>query len=255
MYISTKDWQAFVRKLSAVNKQAGDAVRNYVLKNGFGDTDALIDYCYLIAEQYGTASASLAALMYDTVSELEGNFYPAAEMASNPGYGDVAKAVQGTMKTSRNPDEIAGAVSRLVKMTGQDTLLQNALRDEAEFAWIPVGDTCPFCLMLASNGWQRMSRKALRGGHAEHIHANCDCTYMIRHSSDFNVRGYDPDAFLKRFGKPKNTTWSQSQWDEAIRKMRKKDYAENKEIINAQKRSAYEKRKELNSSAAEESEA
>ena len=34
--------------------------------------------------------------------------------------------------------------------------------------------------------------------------------------------------------------------------MRREFYAENKEEINAQKRSAYEKRQELNSSAAEE---
>jgi uncharacterized protein VirK/YbjX len=34
--------------------------------------------------------------------------------------------------------------------------------------------------------------------------------------------------------------------------MRRENYAKNKEEINAQKRSAYEKRKELNSSEAEE---
>ena len=51
----------------------------YVAKNGFADTARLIEYCYGVANKYGTASSSLAALMYDTVSELEGAFYPAAE--------------------------------------------------------------------------------------------------------------------------------------------------------------------------------
>ena len=38
MYISTKDWMAFVRKLSKLNQSAADAVSAYVAKNGFADT-------------------------------------------------------------------------------------------------------------------------------------------------------------------------------------------------------------------------
>ena len=42
---------------------------------------------------------------------------------------------------------------------------------------------------------------------------------------------------------------------DVLNAIRRQNYAENKEEINAQKRSAYEKRQELNSSKAEESEA
>ena len=49
-----------------------------------------------------------------------------------------------------------------VKKAGIDTTLQNAYRDRpkkygkkrntgAQVAWVPSGDTCPFCLMLASD--------------------------------------------------------------------------------------------------------
>lgn len=234
MYISTKDWAAFVRKLSQLNQSAADAVSEYVVKNGFGDTNALIGYCYKVADYYGTASSSLAALMYDTVTELEGAFYPAAEIAERISYGDVAKAVNGTLKTSQNPNEIGGAVARLVKRSGQDTLLNNAMRDGAEFAWIPNGDTCPFCIMLAGNGWQRMSKKAIRGGHADHIHSNCDCTYMIRHTQDFNVRGYDPDKYRTMYDEADGGNWCQK-----VNSMRRENYAENADVINAQKREAY----------------
>lgn len=250
MYISTKDWLAFVGKLSKINQSAGDAVRNYVARNGFADIDALISFCYDTANYYGTASASLAALMYDTIAELEGVVLPAADLADNPTYDDVAKAVQGTLKTSQNTEMIAGSVSRLVKMVGQDTLLQNGMRDGAEFAWIPNGDTCAFCIMLASNGWQHMSKKALKGGHATHIHANCDCTYMVRHTSNLNVRGYDPDKYLKQYKEADGKNWRQK-----VNSMRRKFYAENSEEINEQKRSAYAKMKARESSAAEESEA
>lgn len=234
MYISTKDWQAFVRKLSRINQAAGDAVKAYVAKNGFTDVKALINYAYHIADQYGSASASLAALMYDTVTELEGAFYPAAELAASPTYGDVAKAVNGTLKTSQNPEELGGCVARLVKMCGQDTLLHNAMRDGAQFAWIPSGDTCPFCIMLASRGWQYMSAKALKGGHCEHIHSHCDCTYMIRHSSDFNVKGYDPDKYLEQYNNADGAGWRNK-----VNAMRREQYAKDADEINAQKREAY----------------
>jgi hypothetical protein len=161
-------------------------------------------------------------------------------------YGEVAKAVYGTKLQSSDPNVMANAIGRMVKLAGVDTMQQNALRDGAEWAWIPSGDTCAFCLTLASRGWQRASKEAIKNGHAEHVHANCDCTYAIRFSSDLNVEGYDPDEYKTLYDSKSGTP------EEKINAMRRQFYAENKEIINEQKRSAYEKRKELNSSEAEE---
>lgn len=61
------------------------------------------------------------------------------------------------------------------------------------------------------------------------------------------VEGYDPDWYRMMYnnapgGSPKNK----------INALRREFYDENKEIINEQKRSAYAKRVERNSSAAEE---
>ena len=250
MKISSKEWNSYISKLSKINKTASELVRVYADQYGIEDVKALVDYSYTVAQKYGNASASLNALMYDTIAELEGMFLPAAELAPLPEYGDVAKAIYGTLKTSQNTEEIGGAVGRLVKMTGQDTMLRNAIRDKAEFAWIPVGETCAFCITLASRGWQPISNKALRNGHAEHIHSNCDCSYMVRHNSNFDISGYHPEKYQKMYydaegNKPKDK----------INAMRREFYAENKEEINEQKRSAYEKRKELNSSSAEETQA
>lgn len=248
MNISKREWDNYIKKLSAVNNKAADLMEAYINQHGLDDVDALVDYAYKVAAKYGNASAAMNALMYDAMAELEGVSLPAAELADLPTYGDVAKAVKGTLKTSLNVVEIAGAVSRLVKLTGQDTMLKNGIRDRAQFAWIPAGDTCAFCITLASRGWQNISAKSLRNGHAEHIHSNCDCAYMVRHSEDFNIKGYDPDKYFDMYedadpgGKPKDK----------INAMRREAYAENKDEINAQKRAAYEKRQELNSSEAEE---
>ena len=83
----------------------------------------------------------------------------------------------------QNPENLPSGVSRLVKRAGADTTLHNAVRDGAQWAWVPNGDTCPFCITLASRGWQTASQKLLKNGHAEHIHSNCDCEFAVRFHS------------------------------------------------------------------------
>ena len=246
--VSATAWKAYISRLSALNKAAADAMLAYIHKYGYEDIEGMIAYAYGVATKYGEGAAALAAQMYDAIAELSGQVVDVAIPAATPSYQQVAKTVQGVAKQSQNENMMANAIGRLVKQTGADTTLQNALRDGAEFAWIPAGDTCAFCITLASRGWQRASRNAINGGHAEHIHANCDCTYAIRFDSSTNVRGYDPERYREMYdnadpgGSPKDK----------INAMRREFYEENKEEINEQKRDAYEKRKELNSSAAEE---
>ena len=126
-----------------------------------------------------------------------------------------------------------GGVSRLVKQAGANTTLKNAIRDGAEWAWVPHGDTCPFCITLASNGWQPASKKALKGDHAQHIHAHCDCEYAIRFDSNTTVAGYDPDKYLAQY---------QAAGGD-INAMRRAQYARDRDAINTQKRAAYAARR------------
>ena len=184
--------------------------------------------------------------MYDAIASLQGATVPPAVPAATATMDETAKAVVGTMKTG-NVNIVADATGRLVKLVGVDTMLQNALRDGAEWAWIPRGDTCAFCLTLASRGWQKASKNAIKNGHAEHVHANCDCTYAVRFNDSLNVEGYDPQKYLDMYyGADGNSP------EARINAMRREFYAKNKETINAQKREAYAKRMERNSSAAEE---
>jgi len=231
MTISRKSWENYITTLRDINEEAAVKLVQYLNTHDVfsGTIDAItlnkeelkpfIDYAYAIVNRYGEASASLAAEMYDLTAELEGVFLPPAELAPLAEYGDVAKAINGTIKTSSNYEEIAGAATRWVKMAASDTTLHNAQRDGAQFAWVPFGDTCPFCIMLASRGWQYMSKKALKGGHAEHIHSNCDCQYTIRHDSRMTVAGYDPDKYLSMY---RNAEGSTPQ--ERINSMRREQY-------------------------------
>lgn len=248
MQISQKDWNAYVKRLSAINNKAADEMRRYIDANGIDDVTKLIDYAYALSTKYGEASAALSAEMYDVIATLEKGILPAAELADTASYGEVAKTIQGIMKTSVNTNQLGDAVGRLVKQAGADTTLKNAIRDRAEYAWIPVGDTCAFCLMIASQGWQPATRRAVDGDHAEHIHANCDCTYAIRFSRDDGVRGYDPGEYRAMYYAGADVPFeneddshpeSKSLANRRLNGMRRAIYAQNKDKINAQKREAY----------------
>lgn len=236
MQISTKDWLNYIRMLSQLNNEAGRLMQDYVAHHGFGDTEAIVDYAYGLITKYGEGSAALAAEMYDTTAALSNVAVPAAEVAETASYRDVARAVYGTIKQSKNPSSLGNTVSRYVKMAGADTTLKNAERDGAQFAWVPMGDTCAFCLTLASRGWQTISKKTLKNGHAEHIHANCDCTYSVRFDNKSGVRGYDPDKYLAMYRNAEGDTPQ-----EKINSMRRMQYEDPavRDKIRAQKREAY----------------
>lgn len=232
MQISAKTWNEYVTRLSRLNQKAGQLMREYIDTHGTANTDDLIAYAYGLVTKYGEGSAELACQMYEALAEAQGVYVPAAEPAATASYGEVARMVNATK--DQNPANLPNGVSRLVKRASADTTLKNAVRDGAEWAWVPHGDTCPFCITLASNGWQKASDKVLKGGHAQHIHANCDCEFAIRFDHRTTVAGYDPDKYLRQYREAGSD----------VNAMRRIDYAARKDAINAQKRAAYAARKE-----------
>ena len=231
MQISAKTWNEYIDRLSRINQAAGQKMRQYIRQHGTADTQALVDYAYALVTRYSEGSAELACQMYDALAQAQGAVVPPAQPAPPAGYTEVSRMVQATK--DQNPANLPNGISRLVKRAGADTSLQNACRDGAQWAWVPHGDSCPFCITLASNGWQKASKKLLKGGHAQHIHANCNCEFAIRFGPGTNVAGYDPEKYLAQYNAAGGD----------INRMRRIDYAARKDAINAQKRAAYAARK------------
>ena len=231
MQITARTWNEYIARLSKLNEKAGQQMAEYVAAHGTEDGPALIAYAHALVTKYGEGSAELACQMYDALAEASKANLPAAEPAATAEYGEVARMVNATKR--QNPANLPNGVRRLVKRAGADTTLHNAIRDGAEWAWVPHGDTCPFCIMLASNGWQKASAKLLKGGHAEHIHANCDCEFAVRFDGSTTVAGYDPEKYLRQYRAAGSD----------VNAMRRIDYAARKDAINAQKRAAYAARK------------
>lgn len=224
--MTAETWSRYVKLLAQINRQGAAALSEWISKNGIEDEKALLNETTAIIDHYGKASGALACNMYELTAEAQGVLIQTAEMAELPTDHEIAKAVIGTKKHSTDEKaaaNIAATVTRLIKQVAADTTLKNAKRDGAQFAWIPSGDTCAFCLTLASRGWQYMSKGAREGYHAEHIHANCDCQYAVRFDKKSTVPGYDPDKYLQMYNDAEGRT--------------------SREKINSMRRAAHEKDK------------
>ena len=222
MKITKSEWNKYTSMMSQLSNKASKEFENWVNQNGGWeeiDRQLLLEVGYNIASKYSEGSSTLAAEMYDSIARAEKVNVPKAEPSDNLEFGEVAKAINGALKHSDNDEFVSSVVGRAVKQTGADTMLKNATRDQAEFAWIPSGDSCAFCLTLAANGWQRASKKTTNGGHADHIHTNCDCQFVIRFSKTTKVEGYNPEEYQKIYYDAEGTTSEQKI--NSIRKMLK----------------------------------
>lgn len=243
MLVTANSWYNYRTKLSKINKTAAELMQKYVLENGFYVDESMIQYAYSLTSKYGEAAAELACQMHDEMVQYwKSHGDPAvsqspieeAEQADTLSFEELKNAIYSTARVS--PTLIPNVIERAVKLASADTTLKNAIRDGAEWAWIPSGDTCPFCLMLAGNGWQPASKKMLKKGHAEHIHANCDCAFAIRFGENDGVEGYDPSVYKKMYDDAEGATPQ-----EKLNAMRRAYYAKNKATINANKRLRYKK--------------
>lgn len=221
MNIPRKAWTDFARKLAAVNETAAQLMRDWLKVNGTGNLEAAVQYAFALAETYGEAAAALACEMYEAAALFYGVTVPPAIPADGPVEERLRAAIIKAVEEA--PVTIPAIVGRTVKQQAADTTLQNAQRDGAEWAWVPNGDTCAFCITLASRGWQRQRKKT----HAEHIHNHCDCTYAIRFDSKSGVEGYDSQKYLDiYYNAPLRD--GESGWKDRINAIRREQYARQK---------------------------
>lgn len=219
--------EQYREKLSSVCERASESTQKWLERHPGASRQEILDATYKITQAYGLAASTLAANKYDqdvALAEKQGFLKPGqikeAEVWDPLGYGSIARAINGTLKND-SKEKLPDTIERMVKRFAEDTTLMNARRDGAEYAWIPAGDTCVFCLSLASNGWQRASRSTAEGNHADHIHPHCDCTFSVRFSKDTNVKGYHPEKLKALIESQDGDTWN-----EKLNSLRRKKYAD-----------------------------
>ena len=241
--ITAKDWGRYRDTLKRISDKAAEEMQKYAQAHGFQIDEAMVDYAYSLSTKYGQAAGALASQLYDEMANYwmevnsgktpyakAGNFIKPAEIADTATREEVEAALRSA---TNEPTSIPSRVGRMVKLAGADTTVKNAIRDHAQWAWIPNGDTCPFCLILASQGWVNASKKVLKGNHCEHIHANCDCTFAIRFDGSTNVEGYDPEKYLSIY----------REHNGDLNAIRRLQYPSIADARNAKRRELYSQRK------------
>ena len=149
------------------------------------------------------------------------------------------------LKKTESESVLTQAIGLFTKDSAQKTIIQNAQRDNAEIAFVPIAETCPYCIALASRGWRKASMSEYNNdGEPAHLHANCDCTYGVRFNKRMEYRGYNPEVYKEIYDNAPVPDYAKSTSKNKINALRREQYAQNKDEINAQKRAAYQKRKD-----------
>lgn len=196
-----------VGALSAAAKaQAAIAIDNVLAEWDGEDVAALRAAAFAVLdallETYAGLSAARAAEFYDAARDAQGaggKYLAVVDPRRDP------KATEGAVRAivrfaaegdvARFKSEALDRVDAETRGAANRCVAYNAGKDPAKprYARVPSGDSCGFCLMLASFGFQYTSESAAR-----HSHRNCDCR-VVPSFGDASVRGYDPDAMHDRF--------------------------------------------------------
>lgn len=150
----------------------------------------------------------------DAAAQAAADFYDACRMLC------VGEKMGAIALSSFDPDAIEGAVRAIVqdvvdgkpvdqvnrklldridremKKAAANSTAGNARRDPLKPKWarVPGGaETCSFCLMLASFGFNTSSSDT-----ASHTHANCDCR-IVPQWGEGSIEGYDPEGMYERY--------------------------------------------------------
>ena len=152
---------------------------------------------------YTDVSAQAGADFYDACRELCVGEAMGAEALSGFDFASTYGALRAIVQdvVDEKPIEQFNAkvlerVDREIRRAANVSVAENTRRDplKPKYARVPSGaDTCSFCLMLASFGFNTGSREA-----AAHTHANCDCRIVPQWGGD-SVEGYDPDEMYGRY--------------------------------------------------------
>ncbi len=213
MLISASRLAEYTAALNAQQQAAFNfmqtAIRSfYQLNGGMIDAETMREFAMqtltTCVQTFGDRAATIACSAYDvTMEELGISVQPSA--VYNPvSVNSTGRQVDYLMR-QLTPDTFDSFAQKLAERAYENvgraankTTIHNAERDYSKgvrYARVPTGkETCGFCLMLASRGFDYTSRKAAgdMGFGFNRFHDRCDCR-VVAGDELTTVEGYDPD--------------------------------------------------------------
>lgn len=191
-----------IQSFGAVSEQlraaALDEFAEYLYE---GITQAeVIDVAVSIAQKYSMLGSELGAQWYDLCSQLAGLDVEPAELSTSTidtldtRAGAFAEAVDAAATESLQAafnGWLQNEINNSIRLTGSANLWRDYERGKAPGKWarVPVGDTCAWCLMLASQGAWYLSEESALGKESGHYHDACNCI-AVYHADAESISGY-----------------------------------------------------------------
>lgn len=169
--------------------------------------DEVVAIAAEIAGKYAMFGEELGAQWYDLCTELAGiKAEPAIVRPVNEkrmsAWADSAIVAEVSRDIARN--YLQDVINDSIRSTGDANLWRDYERGikkvEGKWARVPVGKTCAWCMMLASQGaWYLTKDTALykKGVHGDKYHDHCDCI-AVYHADPEDINGYSKLYDYKR---------------------------------------------------------
>ena len=168
----------------------------------------------IIVAKYGDVVNLLAAEFFEAMIGNQAVF--ADHMPDDELQGTVRWAMDGAFGANPNIDAVKSTVfttvvDRSMTRSYKETIRLSAAKYNVKFARVPTGDSCQFCIMLASQGPVYNSDKTA----GTDPHDGCSCIPTpIRTIEDFPEH-YDPDALYDEYVKNQETAAQRKALKEA----------------------------------------
>lgn len=156
-----------------------------------------------VAAKFRLLGAELGAQWYDLCARLAGvdvdpadvdaavASYDASLVRAESAYGTYKAIPQGMAVDKFFADFVTSQVQASIRDTGNANLWRDYMRGVRGGRWarVPVGETCAWCLMLASNGAWYLTEESALGREAGHYHVHCNCV-AVYYTDAERIAGY-----------------------------------------------------------------
>ncbi|MBO7701973.1 MAG: hypothetical protein J6S36_03580 [Eggerthellaceae bacterium] len=157
--------------------------------------DEVVDIAAQVAYKYSMLGEELGAQWYDLCAQLAGVDADDAYLPDVDERGIAERASKaakpGADVRSVFNEFLSNQIQESIRRTGTANLWRDYERGLTPGKWarVPVGDTCAWCLMLASQGAWYLSKQSALGPDPDHYHKRCNCIAVYYADPD-DIDGY-----------------------------------------------------------------
>ncbi len=215
------DIYTFSRTLQHISQEARSEFQKLLSEVDFSDwsiaANQLRTLIQGIVSRYGLASAEIGAQWYEYCRKMNFDSRYTAIVGEVSRYGlmsdvnaEIDKLFNGEVDEAELVSRLSGVVVDQVQKQARDTILSNinteyldaiargdkSFANKCGYARVTTGDSCAFCIMLASRGFvyasEKTATKSKRTGDKYHQHCHCVAVPFAKADS---IKGYEKTLY------------------------------------------------------------